>query len=133
MFNSEKDAARAPWVRARKLTPKPKFPTDKDKMVSTLLKEVEKALKLLPAESYAEQMRKKTTWATMKLGRKKRDFVDTILIREIKQEEPDWVNYDEEEIAVKKQIADSIFDYLVDDTLSLIKTLEKKPPSINEV
>ncbi|KAG8183664.1 hypothetical protein JTE90_010138 [Oedothorax gibbosus] len=124
----DKDEARAPWERVRKLTPKPKFPTDKAKIISTLLKEVERALKLSvsAAESHSEQMRKKPTWASMKLGRKKRDFVDTILIREIKQEEPDWVNYDQEEIAVKKQMADSIFDYLVDDTVQLIKTLEGK-------
>lgn len=95
-------------------------------MIATLKKEVEKALKLLPTESYAEQMRKKPTWATMKLGRKKRDFVDTILISEIKEEEPDWVNYDEEEVAVKIQVAENIFDYLVDDTANLIKTLESK-------
>ncbi|GFY67396.1 centrosome-associated protein 350 [Trichonephila inaurata madagascariensis] len=123
---SEINETPAPWLIPRKLTPKPKFPTDKNKLITSIQKKVEEALKLLPTESFAEQRRKRPTWSTMKLGRKKRDFVDTILISEIKEEEPDWINYDQDEVSVKFQIADSIFDLLVDDTINLVKNLDKK-------
>ncbi|CAL1266544.1 unnamed protein product [Larinioides sclopetarius] len=115
-----------PWLRPKRLTPKPKFPTNKRAFMSSLQKKVEEALKLLPVESFSGLKRKRPTWAEMKLGRKKRDFVDTILISEIKEEEPDWVNYDQDEVTVKFQIADSIFDLLVNDTVNLIKDLKKK-------
>ncbi|GIX74521.1 hypothetical protein CDAR_458832 [Caerostris darwini] len=123
---SEIEENPAPWLRPRKLTPKPKFPTDKNQLISSVQKKVEQALKIAPTESSTEQNRKRPTWATMKLGRKKRDFVDTILISEIKEEEPDWVYYDQDEATVKFQIADSIFDLLVDDTANLIKDLSDK-------
>ncbi|KAF8781996.1 Retrovirus-related Pol polyprotein type-2 like protein [Argiope bruennichi] len=115
-----------PWLRPKRLTPKPKFPMDKNVFISSLQKKVEEALKLVPAESFSGLKRKRPTWSEMKLGRKKRDFVDTILISEIKEEEPEWVNYDQDEVTVKFQIADSIFDYLVNDTVNLIKDLKKK-------
>ncbi|GBM12540.1 Centrosome-associated protein 350 [Araneus ventricosus] len=123
---SETDEVPEPWLRPKRLTPKPKFPTDKKTFMSSLQKKVEEALKLLPAESFSGLKRKRPTWSEMKLGRKKRDFVDTILISEIKEEEPEWVNYDQDEVTVKFQIADSIFDLLVDDTINLIKDLKKK-------
>ncbi|GFS89158.1 centrosome-associated protein 350 [Trichonephila clavipes] len=123
---SEINETPAPWLIPRKLTPKPKFPTDKNKLITAIQKKVKEALKLLPTESFAEQRRKRPTWSTMKLGRKKRDFVDTILISEIIEEEPDWINYDQDEVSVKFQIADSIFDLLVDDTINLVKNLDKK-------
>ncbi|GFS78326.1 centrosome-associated protein 350 [Nephila pilipes] len=123
---SEINETPAPWLKPQKLTPKPKFPTDKNKLITAIKKKVEDALKLLPTESYAEQKRKRPSWSTMKLGRKKRDFVDTILISEIKEEEPEWINYDQDEVCVKFQIADSIFDLLVDDTINLVKDLDKK-------
>ncbi|GFR17638.1 centrosome-associated protein 350 [Trichonephila clavata] len=123
---SEINETPAPWLIPRKLTPKPKFPADKNKLITAIQKKVEEALKILPTESFAEQRRKRPTWSTMKLGRKKRDFVDTILISEIKEEEPDWINYDQDEVSVKFQIADSIFDLLVDDTISLVKNLGMK-------
>lgn len=70
--------------------------------------------------------KKKVFWSSLKLGRKKRDFVDTILISELKEEEPDWVNYDQDELTVKLQIADSIFNVLIDDTVNTIKNLDQK-------
>ncbi|XP_055933170.1 centrosome-associated protein 350-like [Argiope bruennichi] len=123
---SETNEVPEPWLRPKRLTPKPKFPMDKNVFISSLQKKVEEALKLVPAESFSGLKRKRPTWSEMKLGRKKRDFVDTILISEIKEEEPEWVNYDQDEVTVKFQIADSIFDYLVNDTVNLIKDLKKK-------
>ncbi|XP_015907783.2 uro-adherence factor A isoform X1 [Parasteatoda tepidariorum] len=114
-----------PWLKPKRLTPKPPFPCDKDKILPVLQKEVEKTFKLLPKDQTNVWQRKRPTWSTLKLGRKKRDFVDTILISEIKDEEPDWINYDQDEVTVKFQIADSIFDQLIDDTVTTLRKLEE--------
>uniref|UniRef100_A0A3Q2DIS8 Centrosomal protein 350 n=1 Tax=Cyprinodon variegatus TaxID=28743 RepID=A0A3Q2DIS8_CYPVA len=56
----------------------------------------------------------KTDWQKMlKFGRKKRDRVDHILAQELHEEEAQWVNYDEDELCVKLQLADSIFQTLL--------------------
>ena len=49
-------------------------------------------------------------------SRKKKDDVDQILIAELREEEPDWVNYDDDELAVKMQLADAIFESLLAET-----------------
>ena len=54
------------------------------------------------------------------IGRKKKDHVDEILIQELREEEPDWVNYDADELAVKMQLADAIFDSLLVETGHII-------------
>ncbi|GIY08690.1 centrosome-associated protein 350 [Caerostris extrusa] len=94
---SETEENPAPWLRPRKLTPKPKFPTDKNQLISSVQKKVEQALKIAPTESSTEQNRKRPTWG-----------------------------HHEDEATVKFQIADSIFDLLVDDTANLIKDLSDK-------
>ncbi|KAM6963142.1 centrosome-associated protein 350 [Aplochiton taeniatus] len=59
----------------------------------------------------------KTDWQKMlKFGRKKRDRVDHILVQELHEEEAQWVDYDEDELFVKQQLADSIFEALLKDT-----------------
>ncbi|XP_054706908.1 centrosome-associated protein 350-like [Uloborus diversus] len=122
---SETDPEPQPWLRTRKLTPKPAFPVDKNRLMKVLEKEVQLALKLT-SESTKMSRRKQTLWSAMKLGRKKRDFVDTILIKELKEEEPEWVNYDQDEVTVKFQIADYILNLLVDDTLKVFQNLQHK-------
>ncbi|XP_035218077.1 uncharacterized protein LOC118191387 [Stegodyphus dumicola] len=114
-----------PWLRPRRLTPKPLFPEDRNKLYSILLQEVQYELKLLSKNS-TESQKKRSLWSVMKLGRKKRDFVDTILISELKEEEPDWISYDQDEVTVKFQIADSILNVLLDDTVHVIQDLDKR-------
>ncbi|KFM79311.1 Centrosome-associated protein 350, partial [Stegodyphus mimosarum] len=114
-----------PWLRPRRLTPKPLFPEDRNKLYSVLLQEVRHELKLSSKNS-TESQKKRSLWSVMKLGRKKRDFVDTILISELKEEEPDWISYDQDEVTVKFQIADSILNVLLDDTVHVIQDLEKR-------
>lgn len=46
----------------------------------------------------------------------KKDNVDAILIEELRQEEPLWTDYDEDETNVKFQVADAIFNMLLEDT-----------------
>ena len=64
--------------------------------------------------------------------RKKRDPVDDILVQELREEEPEWVNYDDDELAVKMQVADSIFDSLVIETATICNDIYKKRSAKNE-
>ncbi|XP_040896862.1 centrosome-associated protein 350 isoform X2 [Toxotes jaculatrix] len=69
----------------------------------------------------------KTDWQKMlKFGRKKRDRVDHILVQELHEEEAQWVNYDEDELFVKMQLADSIFDALLKDTTNVLTLIYDK-------
>uniref|UniRef100_A0A8C7R5N4 Centrosomal protein 350 n=1 Tax=Oncorhynchus mykiss TaxID=8022 RepID=A0A8C7R5N4_ONCMY len=69
----------------------------------------------------------KTDWQKMlKFGRKKRDRVDHILVQELHEEESQWVNYDEDELYVKMQLADGIFDALIKDTAEVLSQIQEK-------
>ena len=56
----------------------------------------------------------------------KKDNVDAILIEELRQEEPQWTDYDEDEAAVKFQVADSILNMLLDDTVRVFNAIQAK-------
>ncbi|XP_075038385.1 centrosome-associated protein 350 isoform X2 [Mixophyes fleayi] len=69
----------------------------------------------------------KTDWQRMmKFGRKKRDRVDHILVQELHEEEAQWVNYDEDELFVKMQLADGIFEALIRDTVQVLQHIQNK-------
>ncbi|XP_062411595.1 centrosome-associated protein 350 isoform X2 [Sardina pilchardus] len=69
----------------------------------------------------------KTDWQKMlKFGRKKRDRVDHILVQELHDEESQWVNYDEDELYVKMQLADGIFDALLKDTEDVLTQIQER-------
>ncbi|KAL1022447.1 hypothetical protein UPYG_G00027760 [Umbra pygmaea] len=69
----------------------------------------------------------KTDWQKMlKFGRKKRDRVDHILVQELHEEESQWVNYDEDELYVKMQLADGIFDTLIKDTAEVLTQIQER-------
>lgn len=69
----------------------------------------------------------KTDWQKMmKFGRKKRDRVDHILVQELHEEEAQWVNYDEDELCVKMQLADGIFETLIKDTIDVLNQISEK-------
>ncbi|KAM3915587.1 centrosome-associated protein 350 isoform 2-T2 [Leptodactylus fuscus] len=69
----------------------------------------------------------KTDWQRMmKFGRKKRDRVDHILVQELHEEEAQWVNYDEDELFVKMQLADGIFEALIRDTIQVLQGIQNK-------
>ena len=53
-------------------------------------------------------------------GRKKKDHVDQLLVQELRSEEPDWLDYDDDELAVKVQIADMIFESLLRETAAVV-------------
>lgn len=47
-------------------------------------------------------------------------------VQELHEEEAQWVNYDEDELFVKIQLADSIFDALLKDTVSVLNEIYEK-------
>uniref|UniRef100_H2MSE4 Centrosomal protein 350 n=1 Tax=Oryzias latipes TaxID=8090 RepID=H2MSE4_ORYLA len=78
-----------------------------------------------------QDQNQKTDWQKMlKFGRKKRDRVDQILVQELQEEEAQWVNYDEDELSVKMQLADSIFDALLKDTAETFTRIFEKRPAV---
>ncbi|XP_052092556.1 centrosome-associated protein 350-like isoform X2 [Mytilus californianus] len=61
--------------------------------------------------------------------RKRKDHVDNILVEELREEEPRWINYDEDELAVKMQLTDTIFDMLLNDTVQTMNKVYQKKKS----
>ena len=59
-------------------------------------------------------------------GGKPVDFVDSILIRELREDEPSWVDYSQEEKQVKERVADSIMDMLLTETAEIFDSIENK-------
>ncbi|CAB1414515.1 unnamed protein product [Pleuronectes platessa] len=106
------------WVKARRGKAsyhRVKSPGDITKLQEFLAAEVLKLYGL------AKDQSQKTDWQKMlKFGKKKRDRVDHILVQELHEEEAQWVNYDEDELFVKMQLADSIFDALLKDTANTL-------------
>ncbi|KAK3594699.1 hypothetical protein CHS0354_001651 [Potamilus streckersoni] len=58
--------------------------------------------------------------------RKKKDHVDSILVQELREEEPQWVNYDDDEHAVKMQLTETIFESLLMDTVQTINKIYRR-------
>uniref|UniRef100_A0A1X7UWR6 Uncharacterized protein n=1 Tax=Amphimedon queenslandica TaxID=400682 RepID=A0A1X7UWR6_AMPQE len=52
-------------------------------------------------------------------GGKEVDFIDSVLLSEMRQEEPSWINYRLEEDKIKKRTADEILEFLIDETVEL--------------
>ncbi|OXB61188.1 hypothetical protein ASZ78_007174 [Callipepla squamata] len=98
-----------------------KDPNDLDEIKNFIAAEV---LKLF---SLKKELNNKTDWQKMmKFGRKKRDRVDHILVQELHEEEAQWVNYDEDELCVKMQLADGIFETLIRDTVDVLNQINEK-------
>ncbi|XP_068174879.1 centrosome-associated protein 350 [Antennarius striatus] len=82
------------------------------------------AAEVLKLYGLRKDQTQKTDWQKMlKFGRKKRDRVDHILVQELHEEETQWVYYDEDELFVKMQLADSIFDSLLKDTANILTVI----------
>ncbi|XP_026941955.1 centrosome-associated protein 350 isoform X1 [Sagmatias obliquidens] len=85
------------------------------------------ATEVLKLFSLKKEPNHKTDWQKMmKFGRKKRDRVDHILVQELHEEEAQWVNYDEDELCVKMQLADGIFETLIRDTVDVLNQISEK-------
>ncbi|KAI5168963.1 hypothetical protein MUG91_G42n26 [Manis pentadactyla] len=85
------------------------------------------ATEVLKLFSLKKEPNHKTDWQKMmKFGRKKRDRVDHILVQELHEEEAQWVNYNEDELCVKMQLADGIFETLIRDTIDVLNQISEK-------
>ncbi|XP_063154531.1 centrosome-associated protein 350 isoform X2 [Candoia aspera] len=98
-----------------------KNPNDLEEIKLFITTEILKLLNL------RKESNNKTDWQKMmKFGRKKRDRVDHILVQELHEEEAQWVNYDEDELFVKMQLADGIFEALIRETIDLLNQITEK-------
>ena len=59
-------------------------------------------------------------------GGKAIDSVDTLLIKELREEEASWVSYDQDEKDVKMRTADEILDLLLDETVEVLNCIYSK-------
>ena len=62
-------------------------------------------------------------------GGREIDFVDTILIKELREEEPGWIDYCGDEASVKMKTADAILDTLITETVQIISEIGRKRSS----
>ncbi|XP_035769043.1 centrosome-associated protein 350 [Neolamprologus brichardi] len=113
------------WVKPRRVKSssfhKVRTPGDVKKIQEFITEEVLKLYGL------TKDQNQKNDWQKMlKFGRKKRDRVDHILVQELHEEEAQWVNYDEDELFVKMQLADSIFDSLLKDTVNVLTLISDR-------
>ncbi|KAG7480459.1 hypothetical protein MATL_G00056360 [Megalops atlanticus] len=57
-----------------------------------------------------------------------RDRVDYILVQELHEEEMQWVDYSLDQLHVKMQLTEEIFDILLQDTVSVLNKIYGAPP-----
>uniref|UniRef100_A0A4W5NPJ6 Centrosomal protein 350 n=1 Tax=Hucho hucho TaxID=62062 RepID=A0A4W5NPJ6_9TELE len=124
IFAEDPNAHQPQWVKPRRMNSsyfhRVKSPGDITGVQAFITTEV---LKLYGLKKDHHQ---KTDWQKMlKFGRKKRDRVDHILVQELHEEESQWVNYDEDELYVKMQLADGIFDALIKDTANVLSQIQE--------
>lgn len=62
-------------------------------------------------------------------GGREIDFVDAILIKELREEEPGWIDYCGDEESVKMRTADSILDSLILETVQIMSEISRKHSS----
>jgi len=92
-------------------------PRSKEMLQEVVLKQV---LVLFGFAPKAHQEKHIIQWS-----RKKRDYVDEILMKESHEEESAWTNYDEDEVAVKNEIALGLLDSLLGETVQIILDIRK--------
>lgn len=107
------DASPPPWQRNVRLRRKQPLPSTLDLFVSL----VESKVMSVPG------LHEDSELAFRNCGDRGLSFVDVLLYSEARSEEPDWVDYSREEVVVKDQVANAIFQLLVDDTLETLKSL----------
>ncbi|XP_051867641.1 centrosome-associated protein 350 isoform X2 [Pristis pectinata] len=125
IFAEDPNARQPPWMKSSRNCSayfrRVRNPQDIGEVKTFISNEV---LKLF---GFSKEQNHKTDWQKMmKFGRKKRDRVDHILVQELHEEEAQWVNYDEDELCVKMQLADGIFDALIKDTVNVLNQIQEK-------
>ncbi|XP_038651089.1 centrosome-associated protein 350 isoform X3 [Scyliorhinus canicula] len=125
IFAEDPNVSQPPWMKPSRISfayfRRVRNPQDLHEVKTFISNEV---LKLF---GFSKEQNHKTDWQKMmKFGRKKRDRVDHILVQELHEEEAQWVNYDEDELCVKMQLADGIFDALIKDTINVLHQIQGK-------
>ena len=113
--------AKAKWKGGQKLSRHFKRWKSDEEIRATVLERVTNVIGLgAPRATMATIPRK-----TPVRGNKK-DNVDAILIEELRQEEPLWTDYEEDETTVKFQVADAILNMLLEDTARVFNAIQAK-------
>ncbi|XP_046726852.1 centrosome-associated protein 350 isoform X2 [Silurus meridionalis] len=125
IYAEDPNANRPLWIKPRRVNSpyihRIDDPSDLAKVQAFISSEVLKLFGLNKEQNH------RTDWQKMlKFGRKKRDRVDHILVQELHEEEALWVNYDEDELLVKMQLADGILDTLLKDTLDVLTNIHER-------
>ncbi|KAM9474964.1 centrosome-associated protein 350 isoform 4-T5 [Clarias gariepinus] len=125
IYAEDPNTNRPPWVKPRRVNSpyihRITDTSDLTKVQEFVTGEVLKLYRLNKEHNH------RTDWQKMlKFGRKKRDRVDHILVQELHEEEALWVNYDEDELLVKMQLADGILDTLLKDTVDLLTHIHQR-------
>ena len=87
-------------------------PTTLDTLKPMVQRQIKKLLRTSGGDEKTIVKHKPRKWSS----RKRKDNVDLLLVDELKSEEPNWVNYDVDELTVKTLLADAIFDSLLVET-----------------
>lgn len=72
----------------------------------------------LPSAKFLRGMRR--------VGGKEVDFIDSVLIRELRREESGWVDYHGDETVVKLRVADGLLDSLLTEAVHLITDIAER-------
>ncbi|XP_047011716.1 centrosome-associated protein 350 isoform X3 [Ictalurus punctatus] len=125
IYAEDPNADRPPWIKPFRVNSpyihRIDDPSDLTQVQALVSGEVLKLFALNKEQNH------RTDWQKMlKFGRKKRDRVDHILVQELHEEEALWVNYDEDELFVKMQLADGILDTLLKDTVDLLTNIHER-------
>ncbi|XP_015774007.1 PREDICTED: centrosome-associated protein 350-like [Acropora digitifera] len=126
LFSEEGPTNRPPWMKAsarrkRRLHRGLKPLTLESDFAPVVEQEVLNLVGLGESRPSFDSVRRKTP---LKAGKK--DFVDAILIQELREEEPSWIDYDDDELAVKFQVADSILDSLLSETVMVVNAVQMR-------
>ncbi|XP_059923749.1 centrosome-associated protein 350 isoform X2 [Gadus macrocephalus] len=125
IFGEDPNANQPLWLKPRRVNSSYSHRVRMPGNISTVQEFI--ATKVLKLYGLRKDQSQKTDWQKMlKFGRKKRDRVDHILVQELHEEEAQWVNYDEDELFVKMQLADSIFDMLLKDTADVLTQIHEQ-------
>ena len=57
------------------------------------------------------------------LNTSKKDYIDALLVEELREEEPNWINYDEDEVRVKEQLTEGILESLISETVDILNDI----------
>ncbi|XP_060737946.1 centrosome-associated protein 350 isoform X3 [Tachysurus vachellii] len=125
IYAEDPNTNRPLWIKPRRVNStyihRIDDPSDLTKVQAFVTGEVLKLFGLNKEQNHRSDWQK-----MLKFGRKKRDRVDHILVQELHEEEALWVNYDEDELLVKMQLADGILDTLLKDTVDVLTNIHER-------